>query len=50
MIETSVKMSPLEQLGEPSDITNVVLFVVSDEGEWLNAQVIRPNGGTASAS
>jgi 3-oxoacyl-[acyl-carrier protein] reductase len=50
MIETSVKMSPLERLGEPSDIANVVLFVVSDEGEWLNAQVIRPNGGTASAS
>jgi 3-oxoacyl-[acyl-carrier protein] reductase len=50
MIETSVKMSPLERLGEPSDIANVVLFVVSDEGEWLNAQVIRSNGGTASAS
>jgi len=43
------KMPPLERMGEPGDIANVVLFVVSEEGGWLNAQVIRANGGIASA-
>lgn len=43
------KMTPLERMGETGDIANVVLFVVSEEGGWLNAQVIRANGGSASA-
>ncbi|KAG0588417.1 hypothetical protein KC19_2G241200 [Ceratodon purpureus] len=49
-VQMNVKASPLERLGEPQDIASVVLFVVSNEGFWLNAQVIRANGGTASAS
>lgn len=49
-IETMTKGPPLERLGEPIDIANTVLFVVSNEGIWLNAQVIRANGGIASAS
>ncbi|KAG0570860.1 hypothetical protein M758_6G185200 [Ceratodon purpureus] len=50
MIESFKKVPPLERLGEPMDIATVVLFVVSNEGSWLNAQVIRANGGSASAS
>ena len=50
MVQTNVKASPLERLGEPQDIARVVLFIVSNEGEWLNAQVIRVNGGTVSAT
>jgi 3-oxoacyl-[acyl-carrier protein] reductase len=49
-IQASINASPFERLGKPDDIATVVLFVVSKEGEWLNAQVIRANGGTASAS
>lgn len=49
MIEAMKKVGPLQRLGEPMDIASVVLFVVSKEGAWMNAQVIRANGGTASA-
>lgn len=48
-IEAFKKQPPLERLGKPEDIANVVLFVVSSEGGWINAQVIRSNGGIASA-
>jgi 3-oxoacyl-[acyl-carrier protein] reductase len=49
-IQMFSKASPLERLGQPDDIASIVLFLVSKEGEWLNAQVIRANGGIASAS
>jgi 3-oxoacyl-[acyl-carrier protein] reductase len=38
-------MPPLERLGTPEDAANVIAFVASPEGHWLNGQVIRPNGG-----
>jgi len=49
MVDNMAKASPLERLGQPDDISNVLLFIVSPEGEWVNAQVIRVNGGSASA-
>jgi 3-oxoacyl-[acyl-carrier protein] reductase len=36
---------PLERLGTPDDIAEVVAFLVSPAGHWVNGQVIRPNGG-----
>lgn len=36
---------PLGRLGEPNDVANLVGFLVSDGGEWVNGQVIRVNGG-----
>jgi 3-oxoacyl-[acyl-carrier protein] reductase len=44
-IEQLAKMTPLERLGTPDDIANVVAFLVSPEGGWINGQVLRPNGG-----
>ena len=41
------KMAPQERLGEPMDIANAVAFLVSPEGQWINAQVLRTNGGFA---
>jgi 3-oxoacyl-[acyl-carrier protein] reductase len=41
------KVAPLERLGEPEDIARVVSFLVGSEGGWVNAQVIRANGGFA---
>ncbi|MCO5611325.1 hypothetical protein L7F22_065577 [Adiantum nelumboides] len=38
---------PLERLGEPADIASLIIFLVSDGGEWVNGQVIRANGGLA---
>jgi 3-oxoacyl-[acyl-carrier protein] reductase len=48
LIETLSKKAPLERLGEPEDIAAVVSFIVSPQGEWINGQVIRVNGGLAA--
>ncbi|WP_241566804.1 SDR family oxidoreductase [Hahella sp. KA22] len=37
--------APLERLGTPQDIARAVCFLASDGGAWVNAQVIRVNGG-----
>lgn len=41
------RMVPLERLGQPEDIANVVSFLTGSEGGWVNSQVIRANGGFA---
>ena len=40
-------MAPLERLGQPDDIANVVSFLAGPDGRWINAQVLRANGGFA---
>jgi 3-oxoacyl-[acyl-carrier protein] reductase len=37
--------TPLGRLGEPSDVANVVAFLVSQQGSWVNSQTIQANGG-----
>jgi 3-oxoacyl-[acyl-carrier protein] reductase len=39
------KLAPLERLGEPEDIADVVSFLAGEDGGWINSQVLRPNGG-----
>lgn len=46
-IEEFVKLSPLERLGQPEDIAGVVSFLAGPDGGWVNAQVLRANGGFA---
>ena len=46
-IDQFKKMSPLERLGMPEDIANVVSFLASPEGGWINSQILRANGGFA---
>jgi 3-oxoacyl-[acyl-carrier protein] reductase len=46
-IEQLRKLPPLERLGQPEDIANVVSFLVGPEGGWVNGQVLRANGGFA---
>lgn len=36
---------PLERLGTPQDIAEVVAFLASPAGHWVNGQVVRANGG-----
>ncbi|MDT0446590.1 SDR family oxidoreductase [Streptomyces johnsoniae] len=38
-------MAPLERLGTPTDIADVVAFLASPAGHWVNGQVLRANGG-----
>lgn len=35
---------PLERLGQPTDIAEVVAFLAGP-GRWVNGQVVRANGG-----
>ena len=45
VIDHLIKLSPLERLGRPEDIANVVAFLAGPDGSWINGQVIRSNGG-----
>jgi NAD(P)-dependent dehydrogenase (short-subunit alcohol dehydrogenase family) len=33
------------RLGRPDDVAALVAFLVSDDGEWINGQVINVDGG-----
>jgi 3-oxoacyl-[acyl-carrier protein] reductase len=41
------KIPPLERLGQPEDIANVVSFLAGPDGGWVNSQILRANGGFA---
>ncbi|AGP60375.1 SDR family oxidoreductase [Streptomyces rapamycinicus] len=46
--ETIARMAaqpPLERLGTPADIAEVVAFLASPAGHWVNGQRVRANGG-----
>jgi 3-oxoacyl-[acyl-carrier protein] reductase len=45
VIDRFAKGPPLERLGEPKDIANVVAFLAGSEGGWINGQTLRVNGG-----
>ena len=44
-IERLAKLAPMERLGTPEDIANVISFLAGPEGGWINAQTLRANGG-----
>jgi len=45
LVERLAQAAPLERLGTPQDIANTVAFLVGPEGEWVNGQTLRVNGG-----
>lgn len=45
MVKRVVDACPMGRLGEGKDVAEVVGFLASDAGEWVNGQVIRVNGG-----
>lgn len=45
LIEKMTQMIPHKRLGTPKDIANVVSFLASEDGAWINGQVLRANGG-----
>jgi 3-oxoacyl-[acyl-carrier protein] reductase len=45
VLDRTAKATPLERLGQPDDIANVVAFLVGADGGWVNGQVLRANGG-----
>jgi 3-oxoacyl-[acyl-carrier protein] reductase len=45
VVDRLSKLAPLERLGQPTDIASVVAFLAGPDGGWVNAQVLRVNGG-----
>lgn len=45
VVDRITKLAPLERLGQPVDIASVVAFLAGPDGAWVNAQVLRVNGG-----
>lgn len=39
------RYTPLGRLGMPQDCANLVRFLCSAEGGWINAQLLQSNGG-----
>ena len=45
VVDRMSKMAPLERLGTPQDIANVVAFLAGPDAAWVNGQTLRANGG-----
>jgi 3-oxoacyl-[acyl-carrier protein] reductase len=41
------RIAPMERIGLPDDIAQAVAFLAGPDGAWVNAQVLRVNGGFA---
>ncbi|MRI02284.1 SDR family oxidoreductase [Kriegella sp. EG-1] len=46
-INRLASMSAFNRIGEPQDIAKIVLFLVSDNSNWITGQIIGANGGFA---
>jgi 3-oxoacyl-[acyl-carrier protein] reductase len=45
LIARMSQQAPLERLGQPDDIAGVVAFLAGPDGQWVNGQTLRVNGG-----
>jgi NAD(P)-dependent dehydrogenase (short-subunit alcohol dehydrogenase family) len=46
ILERSLRHTRSWRLGDPTDIAAMVALLMSDEGQWINGQVISVDGGT----
>lgn len=46
--EANAARHPLKRVGEPSDIANIVVFLLSDKSSWMTGQVVGVDGGTST--
>lgn len=46
--EASAKRHPLQQVGAPRDVADLVAFLLSDSSKFLTGQILRPDGGLSS--
>jgi 3-oxoacyl-[acyl-carrier protein] reductase len=42
---SGLAMQPSGRLGTPTDVANLVRFLLSDQGQWINGQLLYSNGG-----
>jgi 3-oxoacyl-[acyl-carrier protein] reductase len=48
--EAGVAQTPAGRLGTPRDTADLVRFLMSDAGGWINGQVLYSNGGFRTSS
>ena len=46
--EASAKRHPLQQIGRPEDVAELVAFLLSDASRFITGQTLRPDGGLSS--
>jgi len=46
--EASAKRHPLQLVGDPDDVAQMVAFLLSDATKFLTGQILRPDGGLSS--
>lgn len=46
--EAAAKRHPLQQVGDPEDVAQLVSFLISDASKFMSGQVLRPDGGLSS--
>lgn len=44
-VKKVIERCPLGRIGDPKDVASFVGFLASDDGEWINGQVMLVNGG-----
>ena len=47
-MDTLLKNNPSGRLGNPDDISSAVALLVSDEGGFINGQLLQVNGGVVT--
>ena len=46
--EAAAKRHPLNRVGDPEDVAQLVSFLMSDASKFMSGQVLRPDGGLSS--
>lgn len=44
-LQASAGFSPMNRVGQPQEVANVVAFLASAEASWVTGQIVRTNGG-----
>jgi len=47
-IEAGAQRHPLKRLGNPSDLSNAISFLLGEESSWITGQVLAVDGGMGS--
>ena len=45
-IKEQKENNPMSRIGEPIDIANAILFLISDKASYINGENININGGS----
>ena len=47
-IEASALRHPLKKIGDPKDLANMTIFLLSDASKWMTGQILHLDGGISS--